>query len=41
MLTFAGRNPWKSMAIGKAPIGSWDEYVPIVGRSVGGSLFNP
>jgi hypothetical protein len=41
MLLFAVRQPWSVLTLSKAPIGTWDQYVPIVGKIVSGNLFNP
>lgn len=41
MLVFASRQPWSVLSLSKAPIGSWDQYVPIIGKVVKGTLFKP
>jgi hypothetical protein len=41
MLTFAGRNPWKSLTLNNAPIGTWTEYMPLVARSLDRTIFRP
>jgi len=41
MLVFAARNPWKVLVWSDAPIGTWDEYVPIANKIVHRTLFHP
>ncbi len=41
MLIFAVREPWSVLSLTSAPIGSWDQYLPILARIVKGDLFNP
>ena len=41
MLIFAVRQPWSVLSVSSAPIGKWDEYVPIVARIVYGDLLSP
>jgi hypothetical protein len=41
LLLFAAREPWSALTLSAAPIGTWEEYVPIVARLVRGDLFNP
>ena len=41
MLVFAVRQPWSVLTLSHAPVGSWDQYVPIVARLLRGSLFTP
>lgn len=41
MLLFAVRQPWSVLTLNAAPIGSWEQYVPIVARLVNGTLFSP
>lgn len=41
MLLFAVRRPWSVLTIDTHPIGTWDQYVPIVARLIRGDLFNP
>lgn len=41
MLIFAVRQPWSVLSLSSAPIGTWDEYVSIVARSLSGDLFRP
>jgi hypothetical protein len=41
MLTFAVRKPWSVLTVHTHPIGTWDQYVPIVARVIRGDLFNP
>jgi hypothetical protein len=41
LLMFAAREPWSALALSAAPIGTWDQYVPIVAKLVSGDLFNP
>jgi hypothetical protein len=41
MLTFAVRKPWSVMTLETRPIGTWDQYVPIVARVIRGDLLRP
>ncbi len=41
MLIFAVRQPWSVLSLSSALIGTWDQYVPIVARTVSGDLFRP
>lgn len=41
MLIFAVREPWFGLTLSDAPVGTWDQYVPILGRLVYGNLFIP
>jgi hypothetical protein len=41
LLIFAAREPWSALALSAAPIGTWDQYVPIVAKLVSGDLFSP
>ena len=41
MLTFAVRKPWSVLTLDTRPIGTWDQYLPIVARIVQGDLFRP
>ncbi len=41
MVIFAMRQPWSVLSLSFAPIGSWDQYLPIVARIVFGDLFSP
>lgn len=41
MLIFAVRKPWSVLSLSNAPIGAWDEYLPIAGKIISGNLFNP
>lgn len=41
MLAFAARNPWSVLSLSAAPIGTWDQYVPLIAKLVRGNLFNP
>ena len=41
MLVFAVRQPWSVLTLERAPIGTWDQYLPIVAKIVRGDLFNP
>lgn len=41
MLAFGARNPWKSLTLNSAPIGTWSEYTPIVSRSFDRTITHP
>ena len=41
MLIFAVRQPWSMLSLSSAPIGTWDQYVSIIARTVNGNLFGP
>jgi hypothetical protein len=41
MVLFAVRQPWSALTLSNAAIGSWDQYLPLVGKVVSGNLFNP
>jgi drug/metabolite transporter superfamily protein YnfA len=41
MLVFAVPNPWSVLSVSHAPIGTWGQYMPMVGRVVRGTLFTP
>ncbi len=41
MLVCAARQPWSVLTLSHAPVGGWDEYLPILGKLVHGSLFTP
>ena len=41
MLIFAVRQPWSVLSVSSAPIGTWDEYVPIIARIVYRDLLSP
>jgi hypothetical protein len=41
MLGFASRNPWKVLTWSAAPIGTWDEYMPIAAKIIHRDLFTP
>lgn len=41
MLTYGIRNPWSTLTLTSARIGKWEEYVPLIARSLKGDLFNP
>ena len=41
LLFFAVPEPWSALTLSAAPIGNWDQYVPIVARLVKGDLFSP
>jgi hypothetical protein len=41
MLVFAVRKPWSVLTLQTHPIGTWDQYVPIVARIARGDLLNP
>jgi hypothetical protein len=38
---FAVREPWSELMLSAAPIGTWDQYVPVIGRLVSGNLIIP
>jgi hypothetical protein len=41
MLLFAARNPWQVLSWTNAPLGTWEEYVPIGGKLAHGTLLDP
>ena len=41
MLLFAARNPWQVLSWTNAPLGAWQEYMPIAGRLAHGTLLDP
>jgi hypothetical protein len=41
MLVLAARDPWSELMLSDAPIGTLDQYVPIIGRLVSGNLWVP
>jgi hypothetical protein len=41
MLVFAARNPWKVLLWSQAPVGAWNEYLPLAGHIVHRDLFKP
>jgi drug/metabolite transporter superfamily protein YnfA len=41
MLLFAARNPWQVLSWTHAPLGTWDEYMPIVGKIAHLKLHDP
>jgi hypothetical protein len=41
MLLFAVRQPWSILTLTKAPIGSWEQYVPVVDKVIHLKIFSP
>lgn len=41
ILMFAVRNPWKELTLCNAPVGGWEEYLPVIAKATRGELFNP
>lgn len=41
MLVFAVRQPWSVLTLQSAPVGSWDQYLPLFGKLVHGTLLTP
>jgi hypothetical protein len=41
MLLFAAVNPWKVLSWTNTPLGTWEEYLPVVGKLAHGKLLDP
>ena len=41
LIVFAVREPWFALTLSDRPVGTWDQYIPILGRLVHGNLFIP
>lgn len=41
LLMFAVLDPWSALTLSTAQLGTWDQYLPLIGRLVGGHLLVP